>query len=184
MQNMIGKTISHYRIIEKLGEGGMGVIFKAEDTKLKRFVALKFLPPALTLDKEARDRFIYEAQAASGLDHPNICTIYEIDETAEGQMFMAMAYYEGETLQKKVASNQLSVNSIMDSDSNRTGFGKSPPTRHRSSRCQTVKYHRDKGRCGQDSRLWPGEAFRRDPSYENRFDDGNGGLHVAGTNLG
>ncbi len=114
MQNMIGKTISHYRIIEKLGEGGMGVIFKAEDTKLKRFVALKFLPSALTLDKEARDRFIYEAQAASGLDHPNICTIYEIDETAEGQMFIAMAYYEGETLQKKVASNQLAVNSAID----------------------------------------------------------------------
>jgi serine/threonine-protein kinase len=118
-KNMLGKTISHYRILEKLGEGGMGVIFKAEDTKLKRFVALKFLPPALTSDKEARERFIYEAQAASGLDHPNICTIYEIDETAEGQMFIAMAYYEGETLQKKVASNQaapagLAVNSAVD----------------------------------------------------------------------
>ncbi|KAA0231070.1 tetratricopeptide repeat protein [candidate division KSB1 bacterium] len=106
---MIGKTISHYRLLEKLGQGGMGVIYKAEDTKLKRLVALKFLPPDLTLDEEAKERFVNEAQAASALDHPNLCTIYEIDEDEEGRMFIAMAYYEGETLQKKVASGKLQV---------------------------------------------------------------------------
>ena len=111
---MIGKTISHYQILEKLGEGGMGVVYKAEDLKLKRIVALKFLPPELTRDPEAKERFIQEAQAASALDHPNICTIHEIDETADGQLFIVMACYDGETLKKKVISNQLSVDSAID----------------------------------------------------------------------
>ena len=111
---MIGRTISHYKILEKLGEGGMGVVYKAEDTKLKRTVALKFLPPELTRDPEAKERFIQEAQAASALDHPNICNIHEIDETEDGQIFIVMACYAGETLKKKVASGQLSVDSVID----------------------------------------------------------------------
>ncbi|MCK4943217.1 MAG: serine/threonine protein kinase, partial [Candidatus Aminicenantes bacterium] len=100
---MIGKIISHYKILEKLGEGGMGIVYKAEDTKLKRTVALKFLPPELTRDQEAKKRFLHEAQAASALDHLNICNIFEIDETEDGQMYMAMAYYEGQTLKDKIS---------------------------------------------------------------------------------
>src|SRR4030042_3532581 len=99
---MIGKVISHYRILEKLGAGGMGVVYKAHDTKLKRTVALKFLPPELTQDKEAKKRFIHEAQTASALDHSNICTLYEINETPDGQLFIVMACYEGESLKKKI----------------------------------------------------------------------------------
>jgi serine/threonine protein kinase len=99
---MIGKTISHYRIIGELGRGGMGLVYKAEDTKLNRTVALKFLPPELTCDPEVKARFIREAQAASALQHNNICTIHDIDETPDGQLFIVMDCYEGETLKTKI----------------------------------------------------------------------------------
>ncbi len=111
---MIGQMISHYKILEKLGGGGMGVVYRAEDTKLKRTVALKFLPPDLTRDEEAKQRFIHEAQAASALQHNNICVVHEIDETSEGpqgagQMFICMEYYEGETLKEKIGRGPLPI---------------------------------------------------------------------------
>ena len=111
---MIGQIISHYKILEQLGQGGMGVVYKAQDFKLDRFVALKFLLPELGQNEDEKQRFILEAQAASALDHPNLCNIHEIDETADGQLFICMAYYEGETLEKKVSSDQLSVNSAIE----------------------------------------------------------------------
>jgi serine/threonine protein kinase/Tfp pilus assembly protein PilF len=111
---MIGETILHFKIIEKLGEGGMGVVYKAEDTKLHRTVALKFLPPELTRDDEAKQRFIHEAQAASSLDHHNICTVHEIDETVKGQLFICMNYYDGETLKKKIEKGPLKLDEAID----------------------------------------------------------------------
>jgi len=111
---IIGQKISHYNILEKLGEGGMGVVYKAQDTKLNRFVALKFLPQKFTDDFEAKERFIREAQAASALDHLNICTIYEIDETDYGQMFICMAYYDAETLKQKIEHGPLPVEQTID----------------------------------------------------------------------
>jgi serine/threonine protein kinase/tetratricopeptide (TPR) repeat protein len=110
---MIGKTISHYKVLEKLGEGGMGVVYKAQDTKLDRIVALKFLPQHLTSDAVEKERFVHEAKAASALNHPNITTIYEIDEF-EGQMFIAMEYCEGKTLKQIIEKETLSIKKILD----------------------------------------------------------------------
>ena len=118
---MIGKKIFQYKILKKLGEGGMGVVYKANDQRLKRAVALKFLPPHLGLDDEAKQRFTLEAQATSALDHPNICTIYDISQTEpaqgeseEGQLFIVMAFYSGETLKAKIGRGQLPVEKALD----------------------------------------------------------------------
>src|SRR5665647_771686 len=103
-----GQTVAgKYRIVRKLGRGGMGVVYEAEDLRLKRTVALKFLPPGLTADAEARERFIHEARAASSLDHPNICTIHEVDESEDGGLYIVMACYQGESLKDKLGRGAL-----------------------------------------------------------------------------
>jgi tetratricopeptide (TPR) repeat protein/TolB-like protein len=109
MSTLVGQTVSHYKILEQLGGGGMGVVYKAHDTKLDRTVALKLLPPDLTLDPEARARFILEAKAASALQHDHICTIHDIDASDDGRMFIVMDYYQGETLKKKIERGPLPV---------------------------------------------------------------------------
>ncbi len=111
---MIGQTVSHYKILEKLGAGGMGVVYKAQDLKLKRTVAIKLLAPELAGEPEAIARFIHEAQAASALDHPNICTIHEIDRNRQGQWFIVMTCYEGETLKEKVRRGALKLGEAID----------------------------------------------------------------------
>ncbi len=110
----VGTEISHYRIEEKLGHGGMGVVYRARDLRLDRDVALKFLPLYLSRDDEATARFIHEAKAASALDHPHICTIFEIDETPDGRLFISMACYQGESLDKKLAKSALSLDQAVD----------------------------------------------------------------------
>ena len=109
MSTLVGQTVSHYKILEHLGGGGMGVVYKAQDLKLDRSVALKFLPPDLIRDPQARTRFLHEAKAASALQHNNICTVHDVDETADGALFIVMDLYDGETLKERIDRGPLQI---------------------------------------------------------------------------
>ena len=113
-QSLTGRVLGHYRILEPIGGGGMGIVYKAEDLRLARVVALKFLPPELTRDPEAKARFLQEARAASALDHPNICTVHEVGETDEGRLYLSMPCYDGETLRRRIERGPLSIDEATD----------------------------------------------------------------------
>ena len=157
---MIGQTISHYRVTAELGAGGMGVVYRAEDLRLGRPVAIKFLPDSAAANPQALERFHREARAASALNHRHICTIHEIDEHA-GRPFIVMEILEGETLQNRIARKRFDLESLLDVTMQvAEGLEAAHAKGHRPPRHQALQHLRDERGRGKDSGLRAGEACR------------------------